>query len=117
MVGPALLSPRVSIAPWPDPFRQRSHPIPELRVRQDIAKRVQTLNERGIPQLATGAALRLGNPGGGRLAFGASSRRFAALPPTMIHYQPRVSVLARPSFDEPAHLPVEWIGESTGGER
>jgi thymidylate synthase (FAD) len=30
---------------------------------------------------------------------------------------PRISVLARPVFTEPAHLPVHWIGESTDGER
>src|SRR4029079_12514238 len=35
----------------------------------------------------------------------------------MIHYAPRVSFIARPSFEEPAHLPVEWIGESSSGER
>jgi len=31
--------------------------------------------------------------------------------------EPKVSVLARPSFVEPAHLPVQWQGESTDGER
>jgi len=31
--------------------------------------------------------------------------------------EPRVSILARPSFAEPAHLPVNWMGESTDGER
>ncbi len=31
--------------------------------------------------------------------------------------EPVISVLARPSFTEPAHLPVQWIGESTEGER
>ncbi len=31
--------------------------------------------------------------------------------------EPKVSVLARPVFTEPAHLPVQWIGESTDGER
>jgi thymidylate synthase (FAD) len=30
---------------------------------------------------------------------------------------PVISVLARPSFAEPAHLPVQWMGESTDGER
>ncbi len=30
---------------------------------------------------------------------------------------PRVTLLARPAFTEPAHLPVEWQGESTDGER
>lgn len=31
--------------------------------------------------------------------------------------EPRVSVLSRPVFTEPAHLAVNWIGESTDGER
>jgi thymidylate synthase (FAD) len=31
--------------------------------------------------------------------------------------EPVVSVLARPQFVEPAHLPVSWLGESTDGER
>lgn len=37
----------------------------------------------------------------------------------MPHYytEPKVTVLARPSFAEPAHLPVQWQGESTDGER
>ena len=30
---------------------------------------------------------------------------------------PRISVLARPAFTEPSHLPVHWMGESTDGER
>lgn len=32
-------------------------------------------------------------------------------------YQPRVSVVARPAFDEPDHLEVDWIGEASDGER
>jgi thymidylate synthase (FAD) len=35
----------------------------------------------------------------------------------MFFYAPRISVLARPAFSEPPHLPVHWIGESTDGER
>ncbi len=31
--------------------------------------------------------------------------------------EPKVTVLARPAFAEPAHLPVQWQGESTDGER
>ena len=31
--------------------------------------------------------------------------------------QPVISVLARPSFAEPAHLAVHWLGQSTDGER
>ncbi len=33
------------------------------------------------------------------------------------HTEPKVTVLARPSFAAPVHLPVNWIGESTDGER
>jgi len=36
--------------------------------------------------------------------------------PVYIH-EPTISLLARPSFAEPPHLPVNWIGESTDGER
>jgi thymidylate synthase (FAD) len=37
----------------------------------------------------------------------------------MPHYysEPLVSVLARPAFVEPDHLRVQWLGESTDGER
>ena len=35
----------------------------------------------------------------------------------MIFFQPRVTVVSRPSFAEPEHLPVTWLGESTDGER
>ena len=31
--------------------------------------------------------------------------------------EPVLTVLSRPSFATPAHLPVDWIGESTDGER
>ena len=35
----------------------------------------------------------------------------------MIFFQPRVTVVSRPSFAEPEHLPIVWLGESTDGER
>ena len=35
----------------------------------------------------------------------------------MIYLEPRLTVLARPAFAEPAHLPVNWLGDSTDGER
>jgi thymidylate synthase (FAD) len=35
----------------------------------------------------------------------------------VIFLEPRISVLSRPSFTEPDHLPVTWLGESTDGER
>lgn len=31
--------------------------------------------------------------------------------------EPKVTVLARPVFAEPSHLPVNWMGDSTDGER
>ena len=34
-----------------------------------------------------------------------------------LFYEPRITLLARPDFCEPAHLPVSWLGESTDGER
>ena len=34
-----------------------------------------------------------------------------------IFTEPRISVLARPSFSEPEHLKVNWLGDSTDGER
>lgn len=35
----------------------------------------------------------------------------------MYHHAPRITLLSRPSFLEPAHLPVQWIGESSDGEK
>ncbi|MEO8575571.1 MAG: FAD-dependent thymidylate synthase, partial [Gemmatimonadales bacterium] len=35
----------------------------------------------------------------------------------MIFKEPKVTVIARPSFAEPDHLPVQWLGDSTDGER
>ena len=32
-------------------------------------------------------------------------------------YEPRITVLARPSFVEPEHLGVNWMGEGSDGER
>src|SRR5450830_380443 len=34
-----------------------------------------------------------------------------------LYYEPRVTVLARPAFSTPDHLPVQWQGDSTDGER
>jgi thymidylate synthase (FAD) len=39
------------------------------------------------------------------------------LAPSAILREPKITVLARPTFVEPAHLPVQWLGESTDGER
>jgi thymidylate synthase (FAD) len=35
----------------------------------------------------------------------------------VIYTEPCITVLARPSFTAPPHLPVNWLGESTDGER
>lgn len=35
----------------------------------------------------------------------------------MFHTEPKVTLLARPQFVEPVHLRVNWLGESTDGER
>ena len=38
------------------------------------------------------------------------------LPASMLR-EPTITVLARPHFTEPSHLPVEWIGDATDGDR
>lgn len=38
------------------------------------------------------------------------------LPAAVIVREPTVAVLSRPSFDQPPHLPVEWVGDGTDGE-
>lgn len=35
----------------------------------------------------------------------------------MYFSEPKLTLISRPVFTEPAHLPVEWLGESTDGER
>ena len=35
----------------------------------------------------------------------------------MFYTEPKVTLVARPQFAEPQHLPVTWIGDSTDGER
>lgn len=35
----------------------------------------------------------------------------------MFYTEPIVTVLSRPGFAEPSHLPVNWIGDSTDGEK
>jgi thymidylate synthase (FAD) len=34
-----------------------------------------------------------------------------------LFYEPRLTLLARPQFFEPAHLPVSWLGEGSDGEK
>jgi thymidylate synthase (FAD) len=34
-----------------------------------------------------------------------------------LFYEPKVTLLARPQFTEPPHLPVAWLGEGSDGER
>jgi thymidylate synthase (FAD) len=38
------------------------------------------------------------------------------MPPTL-YYEPKVTLLSRPAFTAPEHLPVNWLGEATDGER
>src|SRR5215208_2642364 len=35
----------------------------------------------------------------------------------MFYTEPKITVLSRPSFTEPEHLPVQWMGDATDGER
>lgn len=35
----------------------------------------------------------------------------------MIYKEPKITLIARPAFVEPRHLPVNWLGESSDGER
>jgi len=35
----------------------------------------------------------------------------------VFYTEPRITVISRPQFTEPADLPVQWLGESTDGER
>lgn len=35
----------------------------------------------------------------------------------LILREPKISLLARPQFTAPAHMPVQWMGEATDGER
>lgn len=39
------------------------------------------------------------------------------MPNSRFFYDPKVTVLAKPSFSAPSHLPVQWMGESSDGER
>src|SRR5919112_839258 len=34
-----------------------------------------------------------------------------------LYFEPKVTLLSRPQFLEPSHLPVKWMGENTDGER
>lgn len=44
-----------------------------------------------------------------------ASSPLAAAP--RLYREPKVTVLSRPSFGSPEHLPVSWVGDSTDGER
>jgi thymidylate synthase (FAD) len=41
----------------------------------------------------------------------------AFMPTPQFYFEPQVTLLARPLFLAPDHLPVTWVGESTDGER
>jgi thymidylate synthase (FAD) len=34
-----------------------------------------------------------------------------------LYFEPKITLLSRPQFLEPGHLPVKWMGENTDGER
>ena len=34
-----------------------------------------------------------------------------------LFYEPKVTLISRPNFTEPPHLPVNWLGEGSDGER
>src|SRR5881394_649524 len=34
-----------------------------------------------------------------------------------LFYEPKVTLISRPHFTEPQHLPVTWLGEGSDGER
>src|SRR3954465_5032333 len=34
-----------------------------------------------------------------------------------LYFEPKITLLPRPQFLEPGHLPVKWMGENTDGER
>src|SRR6185503_1261321 len=67
------------------------------------------------------------SPGTDRLTLRAAPSCFVAVrrahPPAAsrhmphYYYEPVVTLLARPNFAAPDHLPVQWVGESTDDER
>jgi thymidylate synthase (FAD) len=46
-----------------------------------------------------------------------TDQRLATSDSMEIIHAPRITLIARPQFLEPEHLPVQWKGESTDGER
>src|SRR5256884_7425454 len=49
--------------------------------------------------------------------MGYTETRIGTVAPMEIFRAPRVSLIARPQFIEPEHLPVHWLGEGSDGER
>src|SRR5881409_1805063 len=49
--------------------------------------------------------------------MGYTETRIGTVAPMEIFRAPRVSLIARPQFIEPQHLPVHWRGEASDGER
>src|SRR5438093_225589 len=49
--------------------------------------------------------------------MGYTETRIGTVAPMEIFRAPRVSLIARPQFIEPEHLPVHWLGEASDGER
>lgn len=51
------------------------------------------------------------------IPFGLDSPNLPANPNITIITEPTVTLLAKPQFIEPPHLPCEWLGDATDGER
>src|SRR5260370_31846236 len=49
--------------------------------------------------------------------MGYTETRIGTVAPMETFRAPRVSLIARPQFVEPEHLPVHWRGEASDGER
>lgn len=39
------------------------------------------------------------------------------MPTPQLYFEPKITLLSKPQFTEPAHLPVKWMGDFTDGER
>jgi thymidylate synthase (FAD) len=49
--------------------------------------------------------------------MGYTETSIGSLSPVEVFRAPRISLIARPQFLEPEHLPVQWRGDASDGER
>jgi thymidylate synthase (FAD) len=49
--------------------------------------------------------------------MGYTETSVGSLTPVEVFRAPRISLIARPQFVEPEHLPVKWLGDASDGER